>query len=123
MKRPKPRNPNAITREKAAALLGLSGPQVARYRRDGLLGTLDGYPSYSRSVVEAIIADPCLTGREAAQVLGVSHNRVSQLANTDRIPVHVSASGRRYYRLEQLRTVANAREARKRGLAIEERVS
>lgn len=74
--------------------------QVTRYRREGLLGTLDGYPSCSRCEVEAILADPWLTGTRAAHVLGVSRTRVSQLANADRIPVHIARSGKRYYRLE-----------------------
>lgn len=111
-------DPDAITRREAAQLLCVSEARVRRYRRDQLLGTLDGYPSYSRSEVLAIVADPWLTGRQAAEVLGVSHVRVSQLAGEDRIPAFVAPSGRRYYRLEQLRTVANARRARREGFSM-----
>jgi hypothetical protein len=45
-------------------------------------------------------------------ILGVSHARVSQLAAAEKIPVHVTASGRRMYRQRQLEVVANARRER-----------
>lgn len=109
---PKPPNPDAISRKQAATLLGVGERTVRRYRRDGLLGELDGYPSYSLAEVQAILADPWLSGRQASRVLGVSHVRVSQLAKADKIPSYIAPSGRHYYRSEQLRTVANARRAR-----------
>jgi DNA-binding transcriptional MerR regulator len=118
MTKAKVANPDAITRREAARLLGVSESQVRRYRRDGLLGCLDGYPSYSRSQVKSIMDDAWLSGREASKVLGVSHVRVSQLAAADRIPSYVAPSGRRYYRSAQLTTVANARRARQQGFSI-----
>ena len=114
----KPLDPDRITVEEAAALLGLSRRQVSRLRREGLLGRLPGLPSCSLADVEQYIVEPWLTGQQAAEVLGVSHNRVSQLANVDRIPYVVSPTGRRWYRQQQLMTVANARAARREGFQI-----
>lgn len=108
----KPRNPDAITLEEAATLLGLSSMRVTRLRREGLLTKLDGYPSYSRADVQEFIDNPWLNGVQAAMVLEVSHARVSQLADAEKIPVHVTPSGRRMYRQRQLEVVANARRAR-----------
>ncbi|QGG39896.1 type IV toxin-antitoxin system AbiEi family antitoxin domain-containing protein [Aeromicrobium yanjiei] len=118
MTAPKPRNPDAITLAEAAQLLGLSQIRVTRLRREGLLTRLDGYPSYSRSDVQAFIDNPWINGRQAALVLGVSHNRVCQLAQDEKIPVHQTASGHRVYRLQQLQVVANARRVRLRGERI-----
>jgi hypothetical protein len=57
-----------------------------------------------------------LVGRtEAAEILGVSGTRVTQLAEADLIPyveVRVGRSVRRMYRRGQLEVVANARDAR-----------
>lgn len=105
----KPVDPDAITLATAAELLDISEHQVTRLRRQGLLIRLDGYPSYSRSDVQAFIDDPWLNGRQAALVLGVSHNRVSQLAAAEKIPVHHTTSGKRVYRLRELEVVAEAR--------------
>jgi hypothetical protein len=105
----KPRNPDAITLAEAARLLGLTEIRVTRLRREGLLTRLAGYPSYSRTEVEAFIDNKWLNGRQAALVLGVTHNRVSQLAADEKIPVHHTKSGRRVYRLHQLEVVAQAR--------------
>lgn len=110
----KPRNPDAITLAEAAQLLGLSEIRVTRLRREGLLTKLDGYPSYSRSDVEAFIDNPWINGRQAAVILGVSYSRVSQLAAAEKVPVHYTASGRRVYRLQQLEVVAHARNRRLR---------
>lgn len=93
-------------------MLGLSTLRVTRLRREGLLVRLKGYPSYSRLDVEAFVDNPWLNGRQAAVVLGVSHNRVSQLAAEERIPVHHTTSGHRAYRMKQLTVVANARATR-----------
>jgi predicted XRE-type DNA-binding protein len=90
-------------------MLGLSEVTVTRLRREGLLIQLDGYPSYSRADVQEFIDNPWLNGRQAALVLGVSHNRVSQLAAAEKIPVHLTKSGKRVYRLRQLDVVARAR--------------
>lgn len=105
----KPRDPDAITLAEAARLLGLTEIRVTRLRREGLLRRLPGYPSYSRSDVREFIDNPWLNGRQAALVLGVTHNRVSQLAADEKIPVHLTKSGKRVYRLRQLEVVARAR--------------
>lgn len=118
MTAPKTRNPDAITRSEAAQLLGVTERVVRRHRRDGLLGTLDGYPSYSRREVEAIANDPWLSGTEAAAVLGVSRARVSQLAKAEKIPSLVGLTGRRYFRKGPLSTTANARRARRDGFSV-----
>lgn len=81
----------------------------------GLLTQLEGYPSYSRADVQEFIDNPWLNGRQAAQILGVSHNRVSQLAAAEKIPVHRTTSGRRVYRQKQLEVVARARRASSSG--------
>ena len=51
------------------------------------------------------------TNREAAQILGVSRSRVSQLVNAGRLPF-VERRGRRYFRRQQIQVIANARNAR-----------
>lgn len=108
----KPVDGDAINQAAAADLLGVSEYLVAKLRREGLLIKLVGYPSYSKTDVQAFIDNPWLNGRQAAQVLGVSHNRVSQLAASEKIPVHHTKSGQRVYRLRQLEVVANARNAK-----------
>jgi hypothetical protein len=118
MTAPKPRDPDAITLAEAAQLLGLSEIRVTRLRREDLLTKLDGYPSYSRSDVQAFIDNPWINGVQAATILGVSHVRVSQLATDEKVPVHHTASGRRVYRLRQLEVVAHARRVRFRGERI-----
>jgi hypothetical protein len=108
----KPYNPDAITLAEASRMLALSPLRVAGLRREGLLVRLPGLPSYSRSDVQAFIDNPWLNGTQAAQVLGVSRARVSQLADAERIPVHLTAGGHRVYRMKQLEVVANARNRR-----------
>ncbi len=53
-----------------------------------------------------------VTGRRAADVLGVNVARLNQLVAKGFLPFEVHADGTRMYRREQLRTVANARQAR-----------
>lgn len=108
----KPVDPDAITLAQAATLLGLTEIRVTRLRREGLLIRLEGYPSYSRTDIQEFIDNPWLNGRQAAQILGISHNRVSQLAAVEKIPVHRTTSGRRVYRQRQLEVVINDRGAR-----------
>lgn len=105
----KPANADAITLAEASRLLGLTEIRVTRLRREGLLKTLAGYPSYSRSDVEEFVTNPWLNGQQAAMILGVSRTRVSQLAGAERIPFHRTSSGKRVYRQKQLEVVANAR--------------
>jgi predicted site-specific integrase-resolvase len=57
-------------------------------------------------------ANPWITGVEAAAILGVSHVRVSQLAANGKIPVHLTQSGERVYRRQQIEVVSNARRVR-----------
>jgi predicted site-specific integrase-resolvase len=110
-----PRDPDAITRAQAAAILGVGEGTVVRWRREGLLNEQrGGRRLYSRSEAEAVAANPWLTGVQAAEILGVSHVRVSQLADAGKIPVHVTRSGQRVYRKEQIEVVAHAREVRAR---------
>lgn len=70
---------------------------------------LGAFPTYSLDDVLDVAADPWLDGAQAAKILGVSRTRVAQLAAAERIPSHVSALGRRWYRQRQLEVVANAR--------------
>ena len=110
----KPVNPDAIAQARACELLNMKPKTVQRLRRQGLLVTLPGYPSYSLADVQAFVEDPWLNGSQAAAVLGVSRSRVSQLADAEKIPVRLTAGGRRVYRLRQLEVVAHARRAQKR---------
>lgn len=112
MTRPKPVDPDAITLAEAAQLFGMSEVTVTRFRREGLLIRLAGYPSYSRADVQEFIDNPWLNGQQAAKVLGVSRSRVSELARGAKLPAHLTASGRRVYRMRQLEVVANARNVR-----------
>jgi hypothetical protein len=111
----KPRNPDAITLAEAAALLRMPETTVTRFRREGLLIQLEGYPSYSRADVQEFVDNPWLNGVQAAMILGVSHARVSELAAAKKIPVHVTPSGRRMYRQRQLEVVSGARRTRLTG--------
>jgi excisionase family DNA binding protein len=115
MTAPKPRDPDAITLAKAAAILNTTTDRVTQMRRDGLLIRLTGYPSYSRSDVQQVADNPWLTGVQAAAILGVSRTRVYQLADAEKIPVHRTARGRRLYRQQQLEVVAHACRVKFRG--------
>jgi len=96
-------------------ILGVGESTVVRWRREGLLNEQrGGRRLYSRAEAEAVAANLWLTGVQAAEILGVSHVRVSQLADACKIPVHVTRSGQRVYRKEQIAVVANAREVRAR---------
>ncbi len=56
-----------------------------------------------------------VTRKEAAEILGVSSSRASQLADADMVPcveVPTPHGARRMYRRDQLGVVANARDAR-----------
>lgn len=50
-----------------------------------------------------------LTGAQAAEILGVTKNRVSQLALADRVP-HVRKGRRTWFRRDLLEMIANARD-------------
>jgi hypothetical protein len=49
-----------------------------------------------------------MTTGEAATELGVSHARVWQLAQADRLPFRVSHNGIRLFRRRQVETIANS---------------
>ena len=115
----KPRDPNAITLAETAQLLGLSQIRVTRLRREGLLIRLEGFPSYSHNDVHAFINNPWINGRQAAQILGVSHNRVSQLAAAEKVPVHHTPSAKRVYRMKQLEVVAQGRNVKFHGNKVD----
>jgi DNA-binding transcriptional MerR regulator len=115
-------DPDAITVEEASAIAGISIGTTKRYRREGLFSRLHDWPTYSRREAEQFAQDPWMSGVEAAVILGVSHARVTQLANKDKIPYREAASGRRFYKRSQLEVVANARDARKFGFQIESTV-
>ncbi len=53
-----------------------------------------------------------VTGKRAAELLGVNVSRLNQLAARDGAPYVVHADGTRLYRADQLRVVGNARAAR-----------
>lgn len=116
-------DPDAITVEEASVIAGISVGTAQRYRREKLLTSLPGRMPYSRREAEQLAQDPWLSGVEAAAILGVSHARVTQLANKDKIPYRQGASGRRFYKWSQLEVVANARDARKYGFHIESGVA
>ncbi len=105
-------NPDAIAVEEAARITNLKPSVLRRLRREGLLSRLPGRTTYSRQEAHALAADPWITGREVAEILSISHERVSQLAKRERIPVHVGVSGRRFYRRSLIVLVSNARRAR-----------
>lgn len=112
---PKAVDSDAITRAEAAALLGTSESTVTRLRRHGLLVDLGGWPSYSRADVLDVLENPWLDGQGAADILGVSRQRVRELAAEDKVPSHVAATGRRFYRQKQIEVVARARNLRFHG--------
>lgn len=114
-------DPDAITVEEASVIGGIPVSAVRRYRREGLFSRLPGRTTYSRREVQQFARDPWLSGVQAAEVLSVSHVRVSQLASADKTPFRQGASGRHFYKKAQLEVVANARDARKFGFQIESR--
>jgi hypothetical protein len=109
---------DAITVEEASVIAGIAVEAVRRFRREGFFSRLPGRTTYSRREAQQFAEDPWLSGVEAAVILGVSHARVTQLANRDKIPYREGASGRRFYKRSQLKVVANARDARKFGFHI-----
>lgn len=118
---------DGVPLDEAALILGCSLRQTARYIETGRLPAAESHArrTVSRADAEALAlqlpsslvpVDPATSywcgTREAAQILGVNVSRVGQLVESDRIPCERHVSGRRMFRREQLRTVANAREAR-----------
>ncbi len=116
---------DAISRVEAARILGCSRSTVAKYVREGRLHSAGTRPSLSCAAVEQLAlsvypwrrdlrgdASYWVTGQRASGILGVNVARLNQLANAGRLPFETHEDGTRLYRRDQLRTVANAREAR-----------
>jgi len=116
-----------VTYAEAAHILGVDPSTVRRHVLAGrLTQSEDGrHRMLSRADVEAQALRTYLhwrhknesesywvTGRRAADVLGVNVARLNQLVAKGFLPYEVHADGTRMNRREQLATVANAREAR-----------
>jgi hypothetical protein len=72
---------------------------VKRLRREGLLVEATGPQRlYSRREVEYSLADPWINASQVAAILVVSRARVRQLGAGDKLPYHVTATGRRVFR-------------------------
>lgn len=122
-----------ISTTEAAAILGVSTNRVHQLVSRG---RLDRTPPYARDAldrdqVEQLSLELLTPGQphpywatapEAALILGVTDTRVRQLARRGRIPA-VQHDGRWHFRRQQLEVVANARDARRRGVGDHARVS
>ena len=113
----KPLNPDAITREEAARILGVKYGTVSRLIDAGILHRVPGqHPSLSRAEVEGQADHPhrseWITGTEAASILGISKTRVWQLALKDLLPWEFADNGRRRYRRAQIEVISRARQLR-----------
>jgi excisionase family DNA binding protein len=119
---------NGVTLEEAAHILGVARSTVRRLILTGEL-TREGrytHRGLDRDQVEELAmrrwrrhrpppADSYwITTKQAAAMLGVSHTRVWQLAQTDRLPFRVSHTGVKLFRRRQLETIAHAWQARRR---------
>lgn len=113
-----------LTAAEAAQVLGCSPNHVYRLAREGRLpreGAPNAWRRYPLDQVERASLEMLpgrgahaywATTREAAQILGVTRERVRQLADRDRIPA-VRHHDRWFFRRAQLEVVATARDARK----------
>lgn len=116
-----------MTYAEAAHILGVTPSTVRRHVLAGRLGQAEPvrHRMLSQADVEALAlrsyryrrkvrddASYWVTDQRAANLLGVSVARLNQLARRGFVPFEVHADGTRLYRREQLRTVANARQAR-----------
>lgn len=121
---------DGITFEQAAAILGCSTSQVLRYAVEGRLAGGDEphrrweHRWISRAATEELAREVYdwrkrqgddsywVTGKRAADILGVNVARLGQLVAKGFVPFVVHVDGTRLYRREQLEVVANARDAR-----------
>ncbi len=118
---------DAVSYAEAADILGCTRSTVRAHVIAGrsTSGEPGKEPMLSRADVEALALrtyrhtrfkdDPksyWVTGRRAADALGVNVARLNQLVAKGFLPFEVHADGTRMYRREQLMTVANARAAR-----------
>lgn len=105
----------AAIAELGTVCVATCGAQVSK-RRAAQFAT--GVPVVRAVEVLAIVTGPWLFDVQAAVVLELSRVRVSQVASAGRLPVYQGPSGPRYYRSDQLRTVANAQRSRRFGIVI-----
>ncbi len=119
---------DAVTLHEAARILGVARSTVQEWVIAGRLstrGTSGAHRRLSRADVEALALelydwrshadDPesyWLNSHQAADLLGISRQRLGQLGDKDFVPFVGHRDGVRLYRREQLLTIANAREAR-----------
>jgi hypothetical protein len=119
---------NGVTLIEAAHILGVARSTV---RRLILTGDLEREGRYThrgldRDQVEGLAmrrwrrrrhpppaGSYWMTTGQAAAMLGVTHARVWQLAQTDRLPYRVSHTGVRLFRRRQLETIAHAWQAQR----------
>jgi excisionase family DNA binding protein len=104
----------------AARILGVRESTVVKWVAEGALPkavTLQRY-GLDRADVENLAQQWYTTGhpwfatnREAAQILGISRERLKQLVDAGRLTC-VEYRGRRYFRRQQVQVIANARNAR-----------
>jgi excisionase family DNA binding protein len=120
---------NGVTLEEAAHILGVARSTVQRLTRTGELAHEGRYThrGLDRDQVEGLAmrrwrrrrdrpppaGSYWMTTGQAAGLLGVSHARVWQLAQSGRLPFRVSHHGVRLFRRQQLETIANAWLARR----------
>jgi excisionase family DNA binding protein len=110
-----------VTLDEAAWILGVARSTVQIMVLDGRLEAhgKSGQRRLSQADVEALAMETYdwwghrdeldsywVTCRRAAQILGVCHQRVSQLADKDRIPFVRHASGRRLFRRAQMEVMS-----------------
>ena len=118
---------DGITLDEAARIVGCSTRTLVRHIEAGRLpaGPKNEQRKVSRADAEALAlrlpssrlafdsdSSYWVGATNAAKLLGVNVSRLNQLVAAGRVPFEVHADGRRLYRRDQLRTVANARDAR-----------
>jgi excisionase family DNA binding protein len=112
-----------LSAAEAARILGVPASTIANWVSDGLLRKAVKWQRYGldRAGAENLALQRYTPGhpwfatnREAAQILGISRERVKQLVDAGRLPC-VEYRGRRYFRRQQVQVIANARNARQRG--------
>ena len=109
-----------LSAAEAASILGVRASTVHQWVAKGVLPKAVKWQRYGldRVDVENLALQrytpghPWLaTNREAAQMLGVSRERVKQLVDAGRLPC-LEYRGHRYFRRQQIQVIANARNAR-----------
>jgi excisionase family DNA binding protein len=109
-----------LSAAEAGRILGVPASTVAKWVSEGVLPNAVKWQRFGldRGDVENLapqrytLGHPWFaTNREAAQILGISRERVKQLVDAGRLPC-VEYRGRRYFRRQQIQVIANARNAR-----------